>query len=67
MGVYTVCCIPAIFAFGQPSTTILADVQLGFLYVGSAGVVVTTLLALPGYLNVFFNCCTQWSLSPARP
>jgi len=56
MLVYAVACIPAIIAFGQPSDELLKDLQLGFLYLGSAAVVVHVLIALPGYLNVFFNC-----------
>ena len=41
-----------------PAAELLAEVQPVFLYVGSVGVVVHVLIALPGYLNVFFNCCS---------
>jgi len=55
MMVYLTVCVPTIIAFGQPSTELLAELHPGFLYVGSAALVVHVFIVLPLSLNVFFK------------
>lgn len=52
---YVIVAIPTILAFGQPQETLLGDVNIVLLYIGSAGIVVHVFIALPIVLNVLYN------------
>merc|ERR1712048_719397 len=53
--VYVAVSIPSLMAFGQPGLTLLGDVDLAFLYAGSAGILVNICITLPICLNVLFS------------
>merc|ERR1712137_1233862 len=53
--VYVAVSIPSLLAFGQPGLTLLGDVDLGFLYAGSAGILVNICITLPICLNVLYS------------